>query len=151
MQFLSAALGGATLPTVAGGESISFTRVFHYLSADQSADVARHAPRIGSSPHTDWHVVTIIVQDTAGGLQVLSPDGRWRNVPACRGEVIALFGDYLAVGSGGRVRSVIHRVRLPRRCAAAGQESGRCVEHREGRCVKHRVAGRTPWRTQLSP
>lgn len=117
MRDLSAALGDATLPTVAGGESISFMRMFHYLSDEQSAEIAPNAPRIGSSSHTDWHVVTIIVQDTAGGLQVLSRAGRWLNVPARRGEVIALFGDYLAVGSGGRVRSVIHRVQLPRRCA----------------------------------
>jgi isopenicillin N synthase-like dioxygenase len=70
MRSLSAALGDATLPTVAGGESTSFMRMFHYLSSEQSADVAPHAPRIGSSPHTDWHVLTIVVQDETGGLQV---------------------------------------------------------------------------------
>jgi isopenicillin N synthase-like dioxygenase len=54
----------------AGGEDISLMRLFHYFSPEAYAHVSPGTPRTGSSPHTDWHLVTIVLQDTTGGLQV---------------------------------------------------------------------------------
>lgn len=70
-------------------------------------------PRIGSSPHTDWHVLTIVLQDTTGGLQVQDAYGEWRDVPARAGELVIIVGDYTQLLSDGRFRSPVHRVLLP--------------------------------------
>ena len=48
-------------------------RLFHYFSPDRFPEVAPGANRTGSSPHTDWHLVTIVLQDETGGLQVREP------------------------------------------------------------------------------
>uniref|UniRef100_A0A7S0LEK9 Fe2OG dioxygenase domain-containing protein n=1 Tax=Coccolithus braarudii TaxID=221442 RepID=A0A7S0LEK9_9EUKA len=98
---------------LSGGETISIMRLFHYFSELEHPQVAPGTPRTGSSPHTDWHVLTLIVQDTTGGLQVLDPHGRWLDVPADGAEVVLLLGDYLHLLSQGTLHSPIHRVLLP--------------------------------------
>ena len=81
-----------------GGESISILRLFHYFAATHrpelgvTHDTGAASPRIGSSPHTDWHLLTVILQDRQGGLQVLSPAGRWLDVPAYDGELVRDVG-----------------------------------------------------------
>ena len=113
---IAQALGGADalLESSSGGETISLMRLFHYFPADQFAELAPDVPRTGSSPHTDWHFLTVILQDTTGGLQLIGPDGEWIDVPAERGELIVLLGDYTALLTAGATRSPVHRVLLPR-------------------------------------
>ena len=98
-----------------GGEDISLMRLFHYLSPEEAPDLAPGVPRTGSSPHTDWHLLTIVLQDTTGGLQVRRPAAPydWIDVPAEGGELIVILGDYLAALSDGRFVSPVHRVNLP--------------------------------------
>ena len=48
-------------------------RLFHYFPPEHAPHVAPGVARTGSSPHTDWHLMTIILQDTTGGLQVRQP------------------------------------------------------------------------------
>ena len=98
-----------------GGEDISLMRLFHYFPNDTRADLSPGVPRTGSSPHTDWHLLTIILQDLTGGLQVRStkPPFHWIDVPANPGELIILVGDFLHALSDGRFYSPIHRVNLP--------------------------------------
>ena len=99
----------------AGGEDISLMRLFHYFSPDAHPQIAPGVPRTGSSPHTDWHLVTIVVQDTTGGLQARRPRPPydWIDVPANEGELIVILGDYLSVLSEGLFVSPVHRVLLP--------------------------------------
>ena len=58
-----------------GGETISLMRSFHYLPYSKGDAVAATMTgavddRIGSSPHTDWGFITMIVQDDSQvGLQ----------------------------------------------------------------------------------
>ena len=92
-------------------------RVFHYFASNVEPGLAPGVPRIGSSPHTDWHFLTLIVQDR-GGLQVQARDGRWVDVPARAGEAILIVGDYASALSEGAFRSPVHRVLLP----PAGEE-----------------------------
>lgn len=98
---------------LAGGDTYSLMRLFHYLAADQLPSIARGKNRTGSSPHTDWHVLTVILQDTTGGLQVQDGRGHWLDVPAHAGELIVLVGDYMSALSGGRYHAPVHRVLLP--------------------------------------
>eukprot|EP00966_Prymnesium_polylepis_P323013 7379238-Prymnesium_polylepis.1 len=96
-----------------GGDTYSLMRLFHYLADDRMPELAPGKNRTGSSPHTDWHVLTVILQDTTGGLQVRDGRGRWLDVPARPGELIVLVGDYMSALSGGRYRAPVHRVLLP--------------------------------------
>ena len=100
-----------------GGDVVSMMRVFHYFASNVAPSLAPGVPRIGSSPHTDWHFLTLIVQDR-GGLQVQARDGRWVDVPARSGEAILIVGDYASALSEGAFRSPVHRVLLP----PAGEE-----------------------------
>ena len=43
-----------------GGEKISLMRLFHYLPYDQK--IQNKLNNIGSSPHTDWGFLTLILQ-----------------------------------------------------------------------------------------
>mmetsp|Transcript_34791 Transcript_34791/g.86540 ORF Transcript_34791/g.86540 Transcript_34791/m.86540 type:complete len:365 (+) Transcript_34791:26-1120(+) len=98
---------------LAGGETYSLMRLFRYLPADREPQLARGKPRTGSSPHTDWHVLTVILQDRTGGLQVRDKRGKWHDVPALAGELIVLVGDYMSALSGGVYHAPVHRVLLP--------------------------------------
>lgn len=99
----------------AGGEDISLMRLFHYFAPTAFPHVAPGVPRTGSSPHSDWHLVTIVLQDRTGGLQVRRPRKPfdWIDVPAAEGELIVILGDYLSALSGGSFVSPVHRVLLP--------------------------------------
>ncbi len=100
----------------AGGELTSLMRLFHYYPTDHEPDLARGTPRIGSSPHTDWHLLTVVLQDTEGGLQAQRRDearGEWLDIPAREGELIVILGDYMHALSGGATTSPVHRVLLP--------------------------------------
>jgi isopenicillin N synthase-like dioxygenase len=107
------------------GDEISITRLFHYNNIDKLAAAADAASTVavdgvlsselGSSPHTDWGFLTVILQDSVGGLQFLhSRRGEWTDVPAIDGAIVINGGDYLSLYSGGRYHSPIHRVLAPR-------------------------------------
>ncbi|CCH33622.1 2OG-Fe(II) oxygenase family protein [Actinosynnema sp. NPDC047251] len=60
--------------------------------------------------HTDFGALTVLYQENdRGGLQVLDGD-RWRDVPAVPGGFVVNIGDLMALWSGGRWVSTMHRV-----------------------------------------
>ena len=99
----------STLSNIADdGDTISLMRLFHYF-AKNSSD---YEAVLGSSPHTDWGYLTIILQDDVGGLQFLY-ENEWINVPAIPGTLVVNGGDFLQLLSRGRYKSPIHRVVCP--------------------------------------
>lgn len=134
--------GAHTLADVAeGGELISLMRMFHYFH-QQSAIVQEHVQHVhltqdaageplkatrllGSSPHTDWGFLTLILADEVGGLQFIPKHGAkyntdgslsedsWVDVPYVPNSLIVNGGDYLKLISGGVYHSPIHRVLSP--------------------------------------
>lgn len=93
-----------------GGETISLMRIFRYLplaTVEESKDMDTIT---GSSPHTDWGFLTLILQDSVGGLEFLDEQGRWTPVPAVEGALVVNCGDYLSLMTNGCLKSPIHRV-----------------------------------------
>jgi len=68
--------------------------------------------RVG--PHTDFGTITVLDrQPGMGALQVRLPDGAWVDAPYLPGAFTINAGDMLALWSGERWRSAIHRVLPP--------------------------------------
>ncbi|KAF9436690.1 hypothetical protein BGZ76_003224 [Entomortierella beljakovae] len=87
-------------------DTISFMRLFHYLPyADQ-----QHSSFIGSSAHTDWGFLTLILSPSKTvGLQLFH-DKAWHDVPSVPNTLVVNGGDYLSLLTGGKLISPLHRV-----------------------------------------
>jgi isopenicillin N synthase-like dioxygenase len=66
----------------------------------------------GVGEHTDYGLLTILLQDDAGGLEVKSRS-RWVPAPPVPGSFVCNIGDMLDRMTGGLFRSTPHRVRNP--------------------------------------
>ena len=64
----------------------------------------------GVQTHTDYGLLTLLVQDDCGGLQV-RVGGEWIDVAGGRDTIICNLGDMLDRMTAGRYRSTPHRVR----------------------------------------
>ncbi|MGB1722626.1 MAG: 2OG-Fe(II) oxygenase family protein, partial [Paracoccaceae bacterium] len=55
-------------------------------------------------------VLTILMQDMQGGLQVRNLAGDWIEAPPVQGTLVCNIGDLLERWTGGRLTSTVHRV-----------------------------------------
>jgi len=70
--------------------------------------------RIRAGAHTDYGDITLLFQDSRGGLQVEKPGGGgWLDVQPREGTMIVNAGDLLARWSNDLIRSTKHRVVQP--------------------------------------
>jgi isopenicillin N synthase-like dioxygenase len=60
--------------------------------------------------HADSGFMTLLAQDGVDGLQALSLDGRWLDVPPTEDSLAVNFGKLLERWTGGRVKATEHRV-----------------------------------------
>ncbi|KAF8930939.1 hypothetical protein EDD21DRAFT_445852 [Dissophora ornata] len=89
-------------------ETISFMRLFHYLP--YSDPDQKHAAQIGSSAHTDWGFLTLILSPSKTvGLQLFH-NNAWHDVPSIENTLVVNGGDYLSLLTGGKLISPLHRV-----------------------------------------
>lgn len=79
-------------------------RIFHYPPSRPDAD------DWGVGEHTDYGLLTLLLQDGNGGLQVRTADG-WIDAPPVDGTFVCNIGDMLDRLTGGWYRSTPHRVR----------------------------------------
>src|SRR3984893_8695034 len=87
------------------GEPLTLFRIFNY---PPPAD-----PTLwGVGEHTDYGLLTILLQDDAGGLEVKSRS-RWVSAPSVPGSLVCNIGDMLDRMTGGLYRSTPHPVRNP--------------------------------------
>ncbi len=87
------------------GEPLTLFRIFNY-PPPTNADLW------GVGEHTDYGLLTIVLQDDAGGLEVKSRS-RWVPAPPVPGSFVCNIGDMLDRMTGGLYRSTPHRVRNP--------------------------------------
>jgi isopenicillin N synthase-like dioxygenase len=92
---------------------VAFMRLFHYPVGDDL-----EGREFGAAEHKDYGFLTILMQDTSGGLDVRSPKDEIVAVPPRQDAFIVNVGDLLAEITNQRFRSPLHRVvnraRVPR-------------------------------------
>lgn len=87
------------------GEPLTLFRIFNYPPPLD--------PTLwGVGEHTDYGLLTILLQDDAGGLEVRSRSG-WVSAPPVPGSFVCNIGDMLDRMTKGLFRSTPHRVRNP--------------------------------------
>jgi isopenicillin N synthase-like dioxygenase len=87
------------------GDPLTLFRIFNYPPPPD--------PGLwGVGEHTDYGLLTILLQDDAGGLEVKS-QSRWIPAPPVPGSFVCNIGDMLDRMTGGLFRSTPHRVRNP--------------------------------------
>ncbi|MEV4564247.1 2-oxoglutarate and iron-dependent oxygenase domain-containing protein [Nonomuraea sp. NPDC049419] len=80
-------------------------RIFHYPPGPPD-----DPDTWGVGEHTDYGLLTLLLQDANGGLQVHTRSG-WVEAPPLEGTFVCNIGDMLDKLTGGRYRSTPHRVR----------------------------------------
>ncbi|EPS68724.1 gibberellin 2-oxidase 5, partial [Genlisea aurea] len=65
---------------------------------------------VGFGEHTDPQLISVARSNSIGGLEIQSRGGAWAGVPPDEGALFFNVGDCLEVMTGGRFRSVRHRV-----------------------------------------
>jgi isopenicillin N synthase-like dioxygenase len=66
--------------------------------------------QFGVGPHTDFGVLTVLCQDSVGGLQVQDINGEWIQAPPVEDTLIVNVADLLSRWTNGAYKSTPHRV-----------------------------------------
>lgn len=82
-------------------------QLVYYPPSTQSDEAEQ---RFGVAAHTDFGVLTFLLQDMNGGLQVKVKSGQWVEAPPIPGTLVCNIGDLLARWSNDRFASTLHRV-----------------------------------------
>jgi isopenicillin N synthase-like dioxygenase len=77
----------------------------HYLGS-----AGLHVSDQASGPHTDHGIVTILWQDSLGGLEVMGKDGQWISAAPLRGSFVINIGELMKRWTNGRFKATVHRV-----------------------------------------
>ncbi len=87
-------------------EHITGLTVLHYPELEAPALPGQYR----RGPHSDWGSLTILHHDGQPGLQVLSPEGDWCDVPTVADALVVNLGDLMAAWTNDRWVSTQHRV-----------------------------------------
>lgn len=83
--------------------------MFHY----PPHPVSKNSPEVwGVGRHTDYGMLTILLQDDVGGLQVETKDGLWIDVPPVPGSFVVNIGDMMEIWTSGAFKAAPHRVKV---------------------------------------
>jgi isopenicillin N synthase-like dioxygenase len=94
-------------------KSLFQLRLLHYPAIAAEELVQNKRSRINA--HSDFGTLTLLFQDSVGGLEVEDPHkpGVFRAAEPIRNTVLVNIGDLMARWSNDRWRSTVHRVGLP--------------------------------------
>lgn len=85
---------------------LSRTRVCRYPPGNENFDIAH----IGLGAHTDYECFTTVWQNDVPGLQMLTQDGDWLELPAIPGTFAVNLGDLMQQWTNDYFVSTAHRV-----------------------------------------
>ena len=88
-------------------DSDSLFRINHY------PDFGAGAEHVRFRAHRDFDLATLLLGADKPGLEIASRDGAWWPVAPSADGIVLNAGDVLAVESGGRIPSTMHRVVTP--------------------------------------
>ena len=87
-------------------------RLLHYPAVSKSVfEKSKQQMRAGE--HSDYGSITLLFQDQRGGLQVMTPSGKFIDATPIEGTVVVNAGDLLARWSNDLIKSTKHRVVEP--------------------------------------
>jgi isopenicillin N synthase-like dioxygenase len=93
------------------GQNVTPTRFAKYYRRTEEEE--EQSNNVWLRGHTDVGSVTILWSQPVGGLQILSPDGKWRWVRHIDNALVINTGDMIDFLSGGFYKPTIHRVVQP--------------------------------------
>ncbi|MGP4081727.1 isopenicillin N synthase family dioxygenase [Pseudalkalibacillus sp. R45] len=88
----------------------SILRSIHYPKLDESMD----PNAIRAAEHEDINLITLLVESTASGLELLTREGEWMEVKAEKGQIIVDAGDMLSRITNEVIPATTHRVVNPK-------------------------------------
>ncbi|CAD7695450.1 unnamed protein product [Ostreobium quekettii] len=103
----SLGLDPGALAGALGRRHASLLRLNHYPECPNPEG------NLGVSPHKDVGMLTLLLQDDVGGLQV-EHGGEWVDIPPIEGAYVVNVGDMMQVFSNDAICSPVHRVVPPR-------------------------------------
>ena len=84
-------------------------RILHYPPLPDSIE----NKQIRAGEHTDYGALTILFQDSIGGLEVKTVDNKWISAPYYEDTVLINVGDVMEMWTNGLLKSTLHRVVNP--------------------------------------
>jgi isopenicillin N synthase-like dioxygenase len=107
---------------IAYGEDAFFVRFIHYFGDRKIGEetATAHPDQSGLTPH---------LYESASGLQCLTYDGKWVDMPVSEGEMVIIPGMQMQVRSKGVLRALCHRVVATPETVDAGRYSAVCFIH----------------------
>ncbi|MCV2502606.1 MAG: isopenicillin N synthase family oxygenase [Neisseriaceae bacterium] len=83
-------------------------KIIHYPGTDDETQ------KQGLGPHKDSGILTLLLQDKVGGLQVYTKDNKWIDVPYAENAFIINIGEVLELATNGYLVANIHQVISPK-------------------------------------
>lgn len=87
-------------------EPLHYCRILKYPPMPKNAS----SNQLGAGAHSDWGLLTLLLQDDVGGLEVRNADGKWISAPPVKGAYIINLGEMLPVITNDRYKATMHRV-----------------------------------------
>ncbi len=104
---------------VAASEAAFFVRFIHYFGE-------REAGEETASAHADQSGFTLHLFESAAGLQCLTPNREWIDMPVSEGETVIIPDMQMQLRSEGRLTATCHRVIATLETAKTGRYSAVC-------------------------
>ncbi|MFQ6649354.1 hypothetical protein Gotur_023013 [Gossypium turneri] len=89
-------------------ETLNLENGLQLIAANLYPPCPRPELAMGLPPHSDHGLLTLLIQNQIGGLQV-QHKGKWVNIDPIPNSFLANIGDHIEILSNGKYRSFLHR------------------------------------------